>query len=413
MLRMQPFELRGGGLLLAVPTEDDVGRLTEICQDPENRRWTTIPVPYSRSDAETFVTVTVPQGWSSTRELTWAIRDPEDRRVLGVISIRLTGGGRGEIGFNLAPEARGARVASRAVRLVAEYAFDPEGLGLGHLHWWAYVGNWASRRVVWATGFQFEGMVRGARLQRGESRDSWVSTLAAGDPMKPATPWLKTPILSSNRVTLRPFRESDAAALVEACGDPLTQHWLSSLPSPYTHDDARAYIRGREEESAAGRGVYWAAELPDGEAAMGSFSLMGLNTYDGGAEVGYWVHPSARGIGLATEAVALLAAHAFAPAESGGRGLRRLVVRHAAGNGASRKVIERASFRPYGVERAGIHIRGGFVVDQHWYDLLADDWQRLRDQRSGPAKDRVERSGQVAAAIDHDAGKAQPGGHGG
>jgi RimJ/RimL family protein N-acetyltransferase len=161
--------------------------------------------------------------------------------------------------------------------------------------------------------------------------------------------------------------------VVEAANDPVSQHWLAGLPSPYTRENALTYIHDREEEAAAGRGVHWASAPVTGGAATGSFSLMGLQAHDGGGEIGYWVHPAVRGTGVATEAVTLMIAHAFAPKSEGGLGLRRLTVAHVTGNDASRKVIERAGFRPFGVERAAERLRGGTIVDLHWYDLLTDD----------------------------------------
>ncbi|WP_199521528.1 GNAT family N-acetyltransferase [Jiangella anatolica] len=370
---MQPFELRGERLLLAAPVAADIDRIAELCQDPEIQRWTTLPSPYTHEHAKRFVEDVVPSGWASEQDLTWAIRSREDRRVLGMIGLHARGAGAAEVGFWLAEEARGRRLVSRAVRLVAEWAFADIGLGLTHLHWRAAVGNWASRRVAWACGFRVEGKVRGGVAQRGVRRDMWVGSLVAGEPMRPASPWLDVPTLAGSRVVLRRFALSDTDAVVEACNDPVTQHWLGGLPSPYTPQIARAYIHDREEEAAAGRGVHWAAALPEGGPAIGSFSLMGLLTHDGGGEIGYWVHPSARGRGVATEAVGLMVRHAFAPASAGGLGLRRLVIAHVTGNDASRTVIERAGFRPYGVERAGERIRGGIVQDLHWYDLLSDD----------------------------------------
>ncbi|SDS17341.1 GNAT family N-acetyltransferase [Jiangella sp. DSM 45060] len=370
---MQPFELRAERLLLAVPVAADIERITELCQDPEIQRWTTLPSPYTHDHAKSFVEDAVRRGWETEQDLVWAIRSPEDRRIHGVIGLRSHGDGAAEVGYWVGSEARGDRLVSRAVRLVAEYAFADVGLGLTHLRWRAIVGNWASRRVAWACGFRIEGLIRGGNAQRGVRRDTWVGTLMAGEPMRPVSPWLDVPTLRGSRVALRRFADSDAAAVVEACNDPVTQHWLGGLPSPYTRDIARAYIRDREEEAAAGRGVHWAAALPEGGPAIGAFSLMGLLTHDGGAEIGYWVHPAARGRGVATEAVGLMARHAFAPVPSGGLGLRRLVIAHVTGNDGSRKVIERAGFRPYGVERAGDRIRGGTVLDLHWYDLLSDD----------------------------------------
>ena len=371
---MQPFELRGDGIVLAVPTADDIDRVTAICQDAEIQRWlTAVNPPFTREQAAHFVTEVVPASWADGSELIWAVRDQEDRRVIGMIGVGPITGGKAEIGFWLAPEARGSGVMAGAVRVVADYAFDPEGLALTHLGWKAIVGNWASRRVAWATGFRFEGTIRGDLVKQGRRHDAWVASLCAGEPMKPAGRWLDVPVLRSERVVLRPFAETDADAIVEACNDPVSQHWLAGLPSPYTREIALTYVHDRREQAATGSGVHWAAALPDGGPAVGSFSLMGVSSRDGGAEVGYWVHPRVRGTGVATAAVALMTEHAFADQDAGGLGLRRLVVAHVTGNDASRTVIERSGFRPIGLERAGQHLRGGAIVDLHWYDLLLDD----------------------------------------
>lgn len=374
---MRPFELRAPGVVLATPTSDDVDRITELCQAPSIQRFVTIPVPYTRADAVAFVTESVPAGWETGREPTWSIRDPEDRRVLGMIGLRDHGGRVAEVGFWLAPEERGRGIASAAVRLVADYAFAPEGMGARYLRWRAIAGNVDSRRVAWATGFRVEdGRIPGLVDRRGEPMDGWWGTLTAGDPMRPRHPWLSVPDVEADGVRLRPFDPSDADAVVEACSDPVSQHWLTSLPSPYTRADAEWFIDTREDDHAAGAAVHAVAAATDGGALLGAFALMRLRSLDGGAEIGYWVHPAARGAGVATTAVRLLIEHAFTPADNGGLGLQRLIVAHAEGNDASRAVIERNGFRTLGVERAAAHLRGGVVVDRWWYDLLADDWRR-------------------------------------
>ena len=366
--RVQPFELRGDGVLLAVPTPDDVDAITEICQDEEIQRWTTVPVPYRRHDAEEFVQL-VERGWANGRELTWALRNPEDRSVLGMVGLNQDNRGSGEVGYWLGSAGRGRGLMTAAVGLVAEYAFAPEGLGLQRMLWYAHVGNWASRRLAWRLGFTFEGTVRAHLVQRGQRRDAWVATLVAGDPIEPKTRWLGVPTLTGSKVVLRRFAESDADACVEACTDPVTRHWLGRLPSPYTRDVALGYIRSRENEHADGTGLYWAAAPVGGGPAIGSFSLMGIK--DGRAEVGYWVHPAARGAGVATEAVQLMVQHAFAAASEGGIGLRRLVLARAEGNDASGIVAERAGFRCYGVESEAEQLGDGSWADLHWYELVA------------------------------------------
>lgn len=373
---MEPFELRGNDVLLAVPTMDDIDSIYEYCQDPEIQKWvTSIPVPYTRADAEKFVTQICAEGWKDEKTFSWAIREPASRRILGMISLTAGGGGFASVGFLAHPEARGKGAVSRAVRLVAEWAFDVDGLGLTHVQWYALAGNWASRRVAWATGFEFHGTIPEDHITRDGRHDKWVATLRAGEPTRPKKPWFDIPELRGEKVVLRPFRDDDADAVVEATSDPVTQHWLSALPSPYTKDHAATFIASRATEPADGIAVHWAAALPEGGPARGAFSLMGLDRRSGAAEVGYWVHPEARGKGVATEAVTLMLRHAFTDKDNGGLGLRRVLVAHVVGNDASRIPIERNGFKPMGIERAEHQFRDGTIADLQWYDLLLEEFR--------------------------------------
>ncbi|HLR94689.1 MAG TPA: GNAT family N-acetyltransferase [Jiangellaceae bacterium] len=371
---METFELRGDGVLLSAPSVDDVPRITAICQDTELQRWTAVPVPYTENDAASFVTDYALPAWEAGTELTWAVRDPEERRVLGMIGVKREGGN-GQLGFWLASDARGQRVMSRAVRLVAEYSFSPDGLALSHLIWWAFVGNWDSRRVAWATGFRIEGTVRGGQTQRGQAVDSWVGSLRAGDPMQPATRWLNIPVLNGDGLTLRPWRPDDADAMVEGCSDPRTRYWLSNLSLPYGQEQALAYIQDTWVSAADGTAVNWAITLADDESLpVGAVSVvrirMGRPAF---ATIGYWSHPAVRGSGVMSRALGLAVRHAFAATESGGLGLDRLELGRAEGNDASAHVAETNGFRHIGRVRAAEPLGDGTLVDLHRYDLLPSD----------------------------------------
>ncbi|HSK25358.1 MAG TPA: GNAT family N-acetyltransferase [Jiangellales bacterium] len=374
---MDPYELRDGTVLLSPAVPADADAVTAACQDPQVQEWTTVPSPYVRGDAEDFLGRLVPAGWESGTGTTWAVRDGAGRPLAGMIGLSGIANGSAEVGFWTAPEARGRGLTTAALRLATGHALDPQGLDLQRVVWTAFVGNWASRRVAWRAGYRVEGTVRLGCLQRGRRRDQWVGTVVRGDSLSPATPWLTPVPLAGGRVTLRRFTDGDADAVVEACTDRVSRYWLGGLPDPYTREVALEYVRSREEDAAAGRAVHWAAEPPGGGPALGAFSLMGLDQRPGGAEVGYWVHPAARGTGVATAGVRLLVEHALSPAEQGGLGLRRLVVAHGEGNDASGRVIERTGFRPIGVERAAERLGDGSIVDLRWYDLLLEE-ARLR-----------------------------------
>jgi RimJ/RimL family protein N-acetyltransferase len=193
---MEPFVLRSAEVTLSVPTASDVDRVAQVCADPEIAAWTTVPSPYAREDAEGFVTRMVAAGWAEETMFTWAVQAPGavDGPVLAMVGVTRTTGApgqeqAGEIGYWTAPDARGTGLTTAAARLVADWALDPEGLGLTRLQWQAFVGNWPSRRVAWKLGFRFEGTLRRFGPQRGVLRDSWMASLLPDDPREPSEPW--------------------------------------------------------------------------------------------------------------------------------------------------------------------------------------------------------------------------------
>ncbi len=181
--------LTDGVVLLAPPTEADVDAIARACQDPEVARWVPVPQPYTVRDARTFVEDVVARGWESGAELTWGVREP-DGTVLGMIGLHRIELRTAEIGFWLAPWARHRGVMTRAVALVLDAAFDPDGLDLLRVSWRAVVGNWPSRRVAWRAGFLVEGTLRAELPHRdGVRRDAWVGTVLRGDQRRPNEPW--------------------------------------------------------------------------------------------------------------------------------------------------------------------------------------------------------------------------------
>ena len=58
---MLPETLSGDRLVLSVPVERDLDRITEYCADPAFERFLTTPWPYTRAHAESFVREYVPE----------------------------------------------------------------------------------------------------------------------------------------------------------------------------------------------------------------------------------------------------------------------------------------------------------------------------------------------------------------
>jgi RimJ/RimL family protein N-acetyltransferase len=174
-----PVTLTDGRLLLRPPEPGDVPAITEACQDELTARFVPVPVPYTEEHARTFVEQR-PERWQAEDgEMTWAITDSADGRLLGMVGLHARDASMREIGFWAAPWARDRGVMTDAARLVVRFGFDV--LHLERIEWQAVVGNDASRRVAEKLGFRMEGTRRAGLLHRGERLDAWVAGLLPGE----------------------------------------------------------------------------------------------------------------------------------------------------------------------------------------------------------------------------------------
>lgn len=363
--------LTDGVVTLRAHTDADIDPAFEMCQDPEMQRWTTVPVPYERRHAVNYLTELIVNGWQDGGMWGWAME--YDGRFVGTVDLRDGEGGVGEVGFAIAPWARGAGVMTRALKLAVRYAFDV--LGWDRVIWRAFVGNWASRRVAWKCGFRGLVVVPGAGKSRGVRHDEWVATIGRDDELEPQGNWWQVAELEGGGIRLRAFRATDAKRVAEACNDERTQFWLAGMPSPYEVTDAEAFIESRQENRATGEGVQWAITDAGSDELIGCVSVFGMNDRIDNTvgEIGYWLHPEARGRGVMTTAVGLVVEHAFKPVAEGGLGRRRLTLFAAEGNTASAHVAEANGFTHVGTDRAAGPRRDGTYSDVHAFDLLATD----------------------------------------
>jgi RimJ/RimL family protein N-acetyltransferase len=356
--------LTDGVVTLRAHREDDLDRIVEQCLDPVSQAWTTVPVPYDKAMAEEFALGDLPGGWADGSE--WAFAVEVEGRYAGTVSLRNEGPGLAEIAYGSHPDVRGTGAILRALRQLVDWGFAD--LELQTVVWRAFTGNWSSRKAAWRLGFRIEGTLRNFLPQRGDvRRDAWVGTLLRDDPREPATTWLEVPDLVGDGFRLRPVTEADAPRIQEGSSDPESERWLGHLPSPFTLDDALAYVERRRELAATGQAVAWAVADPEDDRLLGT--VLWFNWTAGvECEVGYWIHPEARGHGLATRVTRFVVGHVFETL-----GVRRVTAFAAADNLASRRVIEAAGFRLYGIERYGANVRDDWV-DMALYDVTASEW---------------------------------------
>lgn len=182
--------------------------------------------------------------------------------------------------------------------------------------------------------------------------------------------------LHTERLVLRPFAPGDAEAVHAACQDPDIPRW-TPVKSPYTMEDARAYVDGTAPDCWAQDTAYqFAVCLRDGGALAGMMCLVrlqGLRTAQRQAELGYWATKELRGRGYTVEAAREVARWAFADL-----GAERLEWCAEAGNHASRAVARSVGFRMEGTARALI-VHNGTRRDAWYAALLPSDLGLAQD----------------------------------
>jgi RimJ/RimL family protein N-acetyltransferase len=136
----------------------DVPAIVAACQDPEIPRWTRVPSPYTREDAERYVAIAATEARAGGG-LALAVADEADERFLGTVGLmEISRSDYGEIGFWTAPEARGRGATTRAVVLLRDWARDE--LGLTTIEILAHRDNRPSQRVAERAGFTYAGEIR-------------------------------------------------------------------------------------------------------------------------------------------------------------------------------------------------------------------------------------------------------------
>jgi len=181
---MMPVTLTSSLVRLDMPTRADTVAITDACQDADVQRWTTIPTPYRPQDAHAFIDALVGPGWASDREYTWAIRRPTSTWLEGVISFRTE---HRDLGFWLAPSARGLGLMTAAVALVVDWVFAN---GRDEVYWECFVGNVPSAAVARRSGFGYTGVAPGIVPGRdGAAVSCWTGLLRADGRPASDLPW--------------------------------------------------------------------------------------------------------------------------------------------------------------------------------------------------------------------------------
>lgn len=147
------------------------------------------------------------------------------------------------------------------------------------------------------------------------------------------------PVLTGERVVLRPWRPEEASWYVAARDEEIFR-WTTEPPD-LTEEDVRTAMAAQADSPAV---AGFAIAGPDDEL-LGNLAVE--RSAPEVAQVSYWVAPAARGRGAASEGVRLASEWAFREL-----GVSRLELEIHPDNLASRRVGERAGYRLAGWRRS-------------------------------------------------------------
>jgi RimJ/RimL family protein N-acetyltransferase len=158
--------------------------------------------------------------------------------------------------------------------------------------------------------------------------------------------------LTDERLLLRPYSAADEGRLRDAVDDPEIARWIGAIPSPYSLADARHFIAEIAQPGwVDGTTINWfITDRSTGEGLGG----IGLHArLEAVFEVGFWLAAAARGRGVMTDSVRLVARYAFDVL-----GAQRVEWQAQVGNEASRAVARRVGFREEGTCRGRLQHSG-------------------------------------------------------
>lgn len=177
-------------------------------------------------------------------------------------------------------------------------------------------------------------------------------------------------VIQTERLTLRPWRETDAASLFAYASDPDVGP-AAGWPPHRSIGESREIIR-----TVFTAPHTFAICLPETDEPIGSIGLMpprcGSNSQRVGLEleVGYWVAKPFWGRGFAPEAVRVMQRYAFETL-----GCKALWCGYYEGNNKSLRVQQKCGFAPHHVERDVPCELMGDVRTEYFTHLTREDWR--------------------------------------
>ena len=167
-----------GDVSLRMLGAGDLDLLAELVADPSTRRFTRIPEPPPDGFERAWFAAYEACRADGTREAFVVVADGVDVGLALAPSIEREAAS-AELGYLIAPQARGRGHATTALRLLSDWAFDE--LDLIRLELLIGTENIASQTVARRAGYTLEGTLRSTHLKQGIREDTQIWSLLRSD----------------------------------------------------------------------------------------------------------------------------------------------------------------------------------------------------------------------------------------
>lgn len=165
-----------------------------------------------------------------------------------------------------------------------------------------------------------------------------------------------------DRCTLTEWREVYVNSLAKHANNPkIAQYLRDSFPSPYTREDAKAWIQFNQLQP---KPITNLAIVVKGTCVGAIGLLPQTDIHRCNVELGYWIGEAYWGQGIVTEAVNYMIQYTFEEFD-----VLRIYAGVFEGNIGSQNVLKKAGFTLESIIPKGV-IKNGVLLDEHIYSIL-------------------------------------------
>jgi RimJ/RimL family protein N-acetyltransferase len=161
-----------------------LGAVAAMLSDPDVLRFTRVPEPTPADFPQQWLAIYEQGRRDGTREA-FAVLDGDDRFVGVALAFGIDRAeAEAELGYIVAPEARGRGIGAALLRALTDWAF--RATNVERIRLVVDVENPASLRIAERAGYTREGVMRSVHFKGGRRIDAWLLSRLRTDPAPPA-----------------------------------------------------------------------------------------------------------------------------------------------------------------------------------------------------------------------------------